>query len=100
MTDKEYKEYVERVQDSNIAWQQSQAPASKADFTELAAPPHLIELNKKLDAILEKLNEKHPHKCPFCDGKGLVENDILPIRGTWSRPSWCKQCEGTGIIWR
>jgi len=73
---------------------------SKADFSELTALPYLIELNKKLEAILEKLGEKHPHKCPFCDGKGLVENDNFPIRGTWSRPSSCKQCEETGIIWR
>ena len=72
-------------------FQQSITPVSKLD---------IINLGKKLDAILEKLNEKHPHKCPFCDGKKIVENDNFPIRGTWSRPSWCKQCEGTGVIWK
>lgn len=45
------------------------------------------------------------HKCPVCDGTGLVSRP-LGIAGdqlTWSdtsaRPHQCKSCQGSGIIW-
>jgi len=47
---------------------------------------------------------KVPHKCPVCDGTGLVSKPpgIAGDQPTWSRndasPYPCKACDGTGIL--
>lgn len=45
-----------------------------------------------------------PHKCPVCNGNGLVPNGFyLQTSGNWSSssitPEACRSCNGTGIIW-
>ena len=46
-----------------------------------------------------------PHKCPVCDGTGLVSRPpyIAGDQPTWSSTSLdpypCKCCNGTGIVW-
>jgi len=48
-----------------------------------------------------------PHKCPVCDGTGLVSRppgtpgDQLPVSSTKNNigPYSCKPCFGTGILW-
>ena len=46
-----------------------------------------------------------PHKCPVCDGTGLVARPP-GVAGDW--PEWassscgpypCRACAGTGVIW-
>lgn len=37
-----------------------------------------------------------PHKCPVCEGKGLV---FLMISITESHQAICQPCEGKGIVW-
>ncbi|MDE2103448.1 MAG: hypothetical protein KGL39_39770 [Patescibacteria group bacterium] len=47
-----------------------------------------------------------PHKCPVCDGTGLVSRppgipgDVTtwPSDGTY--PYMCTACDGRGILWR
>ncbi len=47
-----------------------------------------------------------PHKCPVCNGTGLVSR---PPGGAGDQPDWCDTgtapyncgpCEGTGVLWR
>jgi len=47
-----------------------------------------------------------PHKCPVCDGTGLVSRppgvsgDQESWYGTWQAgPYPCKTCNGTGVLW-
>lgn len=45
-----------------------------------------------------------PHRCPVCNGNGLVPNGFyLQTSGYWSStstiPETCRSCNGTGIIW-
>ena len=46
-----------------------------------------------------------PHKCPVCDGTGLVSKPpwVAGDQSTWVTtelgPYPCKSCGGTGIIW-
>ena len=35
-----------------------------------------------------------PHKCPVCDGRGLIYQDGPPVPGTN-----CHACQGKGIVW-
>lgn len=65
------------------------------------------EFESKLDLDYKKwvqyFNEVHPkktpHKCPVCNGEGVMSNvDLLsmPRPSTFPR---CKTCEGKGIVW-
>lgn len=47
-------------------------------------------LSAELRYLLDKKNEKKPHRCPVCDGFGEL---ILVEKNT------CHACEGTGIVW-
>ena len=45
-----------------------------------------------------------PHKCPVCDGSGLVSRPphIAGDVATWSAGTAtypCKSCEGKGVLW-
>ena len=46
-----------------------------------------------------------PHKCPVCDGTGLVSRPpgIASDQMTWvdsgKAPYGCRPCQGSGIIW-
>jgi len=46
-----------------------------------------------------------PHKCPVCDGQGLVNRPpwVAGDQKEWVASSvgpWlCKVCQGTGIVW-
>ena len=45
-----------------------------------------------------------PHKCPICNGNGLVPNGFYrQTSGSWSTsdatPEKCRTCQGTGIVW-
>ena len=48
-------------------------------------------------------NEKKPHKCPVCNGKGLLPCGFynLSSKGILSDEliEQCKTCKGEGIIW-
>ena len=43
-----------------------------------------------------------PHKCPACEGKGIVPCGFYSYWGAslGTTPEQCKSCEGKGIIWR
>jgi hypothetical protein len=67
------------------------------------------EFEDKLDVDLNKWKEyysqvyvsKKPHKCPACEGKGIVW-DITTSEGLpWhtSVKIDCKSCNGKGILW-
>lgn len=48
--------------------------------------------------------EKEPHKCPVCNGNGLVPNGFYTqTTGRWSsanvEPERCKSCNGKGVVW-
>ena len=46
-----------------------------------------------------------PHRCPVCNGQGLVQNGFYRAIGVDSytssdaTPEQCKSCQGTGIVW-
>ena len=46
-----------------------------------------------------------PHKCPVCDGQGIVSRppNVAGDRATWAASDTCyypcRACSGTGIIW-
>ena len=45
-----------------------------------------------------------PHRCPVCNGYGLVPNGFyMQTSGHWSTssitPETCRSCNGTGIVW-
>ena len=45
-----------------------------------------------------------PHRCPVCNGNGLVPNGFYTqTSGHWSTssitPEKCRSCNGTGIVW-
>lgn len=46
-----------------------------------------------------------PHKCPVCDGTGLVSRppwiagDVYEWSTTGTGPYTCKVCHGTAIVW-
>ena len=45
-----------------------------------------------------------PHRCPVCNGNGLVPNGFYTqTSGHWSTssitPETCRSCNGTGIVW-
>jgi len=48
---------------------------------------------------------KIPHKCPVCNGQGLVPNGYYSVIGvasystTNATPEQCRSCNGTGIVW-
>ena len=50
-------------------------------------------------------NERKPHICPVCGGKGLVPHDYYRVERNWDStttniiPETCRTCEGTGIVW-
>uniref|UniRef100_A0A6M3KZ78 Putative chaperone n=1 Tax=viral metagenome TaxID=1070528 RepID=A0A6M3KZ78_9ZZZZ len=45
-----------------------------------------------------------PHRCPICNGNGLVTNGFYyQTGGQWATgdvvPEKCRSCDGTGIVW-
>jgi len=44
-----------------------------------------------------------PHRCPICNGTGLVPNGFYMPNGHGSTsaitPETCRSCNGTGIVW-
>mgnify|MGYP001586541947 CR=1 FL=1 len=47
---------------------------------------------------------KVPHRCPICNGNGLVDNGFYQqTTGHWetssTTPEQCRSCFGTGIVW-
>lgn len=67
----------------------------KTELEEQTKPPLLIaDVSKSLA----------PHRCPVCNGNGLVPNGFyMQTSGHWSTssitPEQCRSCNGTGIVW-
>ena len=45
-----------------------------------------------------------PHRCPVCNGSGLVPNGFyMQTSSHWSTssitPEICRSCGGTGVVW-
>lgn len=57
-----------------------------------------------MDGFFESISK--PHKCPVCDGQGLVSRppevagDLETFSSTSCGPWQCKACGGQGVIWR
>lgn len=49
------------------------------------------------------MNKWAPHKCPICEGRGVVPGGFYSATtDCWSwntTQETCRQCGGTGIIW-
>lgn len=75
-----------------------------------------IDENRKISARVEDIeaaiykiehsqkdhDHKIPHKCPVCEGRGIVATGlkIEEVYGTDLKTSKdCKSCEGKGILW-
>ena len=67
----------------------------KTELEETTAPPLLIaDVSKSLA----------PHRCPVCNGNGLVPNGFyMQTSGYWSTSDsaleTCRSCNGSGIVW-
>ncbi len=73
----------------------------------------LIETTEDVDALKKQIAELEaetkqlrlaPHRCPVCNGNGLVSNGFyMQTSGHWSTSSitheTCRSCNGTGIVW-
>ena len=45
-----------------------------------------------------------PHRCPVCNGKGIVPNGFYDTtKNVWTsssiEPITCRSCNGTGVLW-
>ena len=62
----------------------------------------------ELEAVREVSSAQRPHKCPVCDGTGLVSKPpgVAGDQSTWSSgsgavgPYTCHVCKGEGVLWR
>lgn len=66
---------------------------SKSDFDRVVEELYSF-VGKSLD----------PHRCPVCNGNGLVPNGFyMQTSGNWSTsgiaPETCRSCGGTGVVW-
>lgn len=46
--------------------------------------------------------KKQPHRCPVCEGKGLVPPgfyQVLDVTNIVIEVGECRSCKGTGIVW-
>ena len=69
----------------------------------------LMEANRKLESATKfKLKligaTREPHRCPVCQGNGLVPNGFYrQTSRAWSTsdatPEQCKSCAGSGLVW-
>ncbi len=58
----------------------------------------------KTGSAVQETGELTPHRCPVCDGSGLVpEGFYMQTSGHWSTtvtmPEQCRTCGGTGVVW-
>lgn len=59
----------------------------------------------KNNAVLPLVSKSlAPHRCPVCNGNGLVPNGFyMQTSGHWSTssitPETCRSCGGTGVVW-
>lgn len=45
---------------------------------------------------------KQPHKCPVCDGRGIMPSAFYEVPckiPSVDGSEWCRACEGKGILW-
>lgn len=55
---------------------------------------HILET--RIQFIDQLGNDKTPHKCPVCDGKGNSKQEVEP---RILKLEFCNTCEGKGIVW-
>ena len=65
--------------------------------------PHDIGL-RIVELIADVSKSLAPHRCPVCNGNGLVPNGFyMQTSGHWSTssitPETCRSCGGTGVVW-
>lgn len=67
--------------------------------------PYLPAGNKALESQFAQMAApgRIPHKCPICNGRGIVPGGFYTATGdTWTSSATsepCRQCGGNGIIW-
>ena len=66
--------------------------------------PELEETTNQPLLISDVSKSLAPHRCPVCNGNGLVPNGFyMQTSGHWSTssitPEPCRSCGGTGIVW-
>ena len=65
---------------------------------------NIIEAENSALNIADVSKSLAPHRCPVCNGYGLVPNGFyMQTSGQWSTssitPEPCRSCNGTGIVW-
>ena len=70
----------------------------------MKAMVELAESEVKKLTIHDVSKSLAPHRCPVCNGNGLVPNGFyMQTSGHWSTssitPETCRSCGGTGIVW-
>jgi DnaJ-class molecular chaperone len=63
---------------------------------------NMLEYFTDINCKDNECKEKTPHKCPVCEGRGIIQNGlkIEEVYGTNLKTCKdCHSCEGEGIVW-
>lgn len=79
-------------------------PELSAVLSDAESIQELEETTKTSPPIADVSKSLTPHRCPVCNGNGIVPNGFYTqTSGHWSTssitPETCRTCSGAGIVW-
>lgn len=115
LKDLEYRlnHFVEFPRELDVRLEDVERRIDKLADSHVEMKAMIVEINRFQDIACEqyKFNTKNkPHKCPVCDGHGLMYLNHMctqqMLSAGWQADSMgmayrsCVSCEGKGIVWR